>query len=234
MKESINGKETIVDVRAKTKNGETVIIEIQRAGNKSFIYRGLYYWAKSYAANLKAKRKYEDLNPVISINILDFNLTENKGKPHSCYFIKEFDTNEILTNHFEMHFLELKKFNENSKLYEPLADWFKFLSIKKDLEETMKVLVEKNPIMKEIYDKYNTFVKDDNLTEGYTEWEENYFRMLTLSEERLQGKLEGEKNKAISMAKIMKSKNMDINLISEITGLTIEEIRKLRPDGEKL
>ena len=98
----------------------------------------------------------------------------------------------------------------------------------------MKVLVEKNPIMKEIYDKYNKFVKDDDLTEGYTEWEENYFRMLTLSEERLQGKLEGEKNKAISMAKIMKSKNMDINLISEITGLTIEEIRKLRPDGEKL
>lgn len=207
LKESINGKETIVDVRAKTKSGETVIIEIQRVGNKSFIYRGLYYWAKSYTANLKAKNKYEDLNPVISINILDFNLTENKGKPHSCYFIKKFDTNEILTNHFEMHFLELKKFNEKSKLYEPLADWFKFLNIKEDLEETMKVLVEKNPIMKEIYDKYNKFVKDDNLTEGYTEWEENYFRMLTLSEERLQGKLEGikagEKNKSISIAKTL-------------------------------
>ena len=230
LKESINGKETIVDVRAKTKNGETVIIEIQRAGNKSFIYRGLYYWAKSYTANLKAKNKYEDLNPVISINILDFNLTENKGKPHSCYFIKEFDTNEILTNHFEMHFLELKKFNENTKLYEPLADWFKFLSIKEDLEDTMKVLVEKNPIMKEIYDKYSTFVKDDNLTEGYTEWEENYFRMLTLSEERLQGKLEGIEEEKITMAKAMKNKNMDINLISEITGLSIEEVRNLRPD----
>ena len=36
------------------------------------------------------------------------------------------------------------------------------------------------------------------------------------------------------MAKSMKLKNMDINLISEITGLSIEEIRKLRPDGEKL
>ena len=238
LKESINGKETIVDVRAKTKSGEMVVIEIQRVGNKAFIYRGLYYWAKSYTANLKAKNKYEDLNPVISINILDFNLTENKDKPHSCYFIKEFDTNEILTNHFEMHFLELKKFNEKTKLYEPLADWFKFLSIKEDLEETMKVLVEKNPIMKEIYDKYNKFVKDDDLTEGYTEWEENYFRMLTLSEERLQGKLEGiktgEENKAISIAKTMKSKNMDINLISEITGLSVEEIHKLRPDREKL
>ena len=176
----------------------------------------------------------EDLNPVISINILDFNLTENKGKPHSCYFIKEFDTNEILTNHFEMHFLELRKYSEKSKLYEPLADWFKFLNIKKDLEDTMKVLVEKNPIMKEIYDKYNKFVKDDDLTESYTEWEENYFRMLTLSEERLQGKLEGIKEGNYSIAKSMKAENIDIETIKRITGLSIEEIRKLHPDGEKL
>ena len=103
----------------------------------------------------------------------------------------------------------------------------------------MKVLVEKNPIMKEIYDKYSTFVKDDNLTEGYTEWEENYFRMLTLSEERLQGKLEGIKEgikegiekgrlaEQISMAIAMKKENIDIETIKRITGLSIEEIRKL-------
>ena len=36
------------------------------------------------------------------------------------------------------------------------------------------------------------------------------------------------------MANTMKSKNMDINLISEITGLSIEEVRNLRPDLEKL
>ena len=87
----------------------------------------------------------------------------------------------------------------------------------------MKVLVEKNPIMKEIYDKYNKFVKNDDLTEGYTEWEKNYFKMLTLNEERLQGM----KERDYTIAKTMKSKNMDINLISEITGLSIEEIRKL-------
>ena len=44
---------------------------------------------------------------------------------------------------------------------------------------------------------------------------------------KLEGIKEGEKNKAISMAKSMKAKNMDINLISEITGLTIEEVNKL-------
>ena len=36
------------------------------------------------------------------------------------------------------------------------------------------------------------------------------------------------------MANTMKSKNMDINLIIEITGLSIEEVRNLRPDLEKL
>ena len=56
------------------------------------------------------------------------------------------------------------------------------------------------------------------------------------------GKLEGLKEgiekgrltEQISMAKAMKNKNIDINLISEITGLSLDEIRNLRPDGNKL
>ena len=87
----------------------------------------------------------------------------------------------------------------------------------------MKVLVEKNPIMKEIYDKYNNFVKDDNLTEGYTEWEENYFKMLTLSEERLQGM----RDRDYTIAKNLKKSGLDIKFISDNTGLSIEEVEKL-------
>ena len=51
---------------------------------------------------------------------------------------------------------------------------------------------------------------------------------------KLEGIKEGRHTEQISIAKSMKSKNMDINLISEITGLGIEEIRKLRPDRNKL
>ena len=36
-----------------------------------------------------------------------------------------------------------------------------------------------------------------------------------------------EKNKAVSMAKLMKKENIDIELIKKITGLTIDEIKKL-------
>ena len=41
------------------------------------------------------------------------------------------------------------------------------------------------------------------------------------------GKLEGIRDEKYSMAKSMKTKNLDINLISEITGLTIDKIKKL-------
>ena len=50
---------------------------------------------------------------------------------------------------------------------------------------------------------------------------------LDLKKAKEEGIEQGEKMKAISMAKNMKNRNMDINLISELTGLSIEEIKNL-------
>ena len=51
---------------------------------------------------------------------------------------------------------------------------------------------------------------------------------------KLEGIKEGEENKAISIAKTLKQMNMDDASISKATGLSIEEIRKLRSDRNKL
>ena len=243
LKETINDKQSIVDVRAVTKSGETVLIEIQRVGNQSFVYRSLYYWAKGYISNLRNNEKYNDLKQVIVINILDFNLLKDINKEHSCYVIKELETNHILTNHLEMHFLELPKYlYSSSKLTDELYAWFYFLTIKEKrekMEEIMEMLVKKNPIMKEVYDEYNKFVNTKDLFENYAEYEKNYFDILALNEERIKGREEGlkeglekgieqgEKNKAISIAKSLKKAGIDIKIISENTGLSIEEIEKL-------
>uniref|UniRef100_UPI003F4C3033 Rpn family recombination-promoting nuclease/putative transposase n=1 Tax=Brachyspira catarrhinii TaxID=2528966 RepID=UPI003F4C3033 len=243
LKETINDKQSIVDVRAITKSGETVLVEIQRVGNQSFVYRSLYYWAKGYVSNLRNNEKYNDLKQVIVINILDFNLLKDIDKEHSCYVIKELETNHILTNHLEMHFLELPKYlSSNSSLTDELNAWFYFLTIKdkrEKMEEIMKMLVKKNPIMKEVYDEYNKFVGTQDLFENYAEYEKNYFDILALSEERMKGREEGikegikegiekgEKNKAISIAKSLKKSGLDAKFISDNTGLSIEEIEKL-------
>ena len=228
LKENVLDKESIADVKAKTKSGETIIIEIQRIGNQSFIYRSLYYWAKTYFTNLKSKDIYSDLTPVISINILDFNLIKGIEKPHSCYFIKESETNHILTNHLEIHFLELRKFNNNNNLYDGLSDWFTFLNSKDKLEDTMEILVKKNPIMKEVYEEYNKFVNSNDLYNGYSNYERDYFNVLMLNEERIKGIKQGEINKAKDIALNLKNMNMMSNEdISRITGLSIDEINKL-------
>ena len=138
-----------------------------------------------------------------------------------------------------MHFLELPKYlSSSSKLTDELYAWFYFLTIKEKrekMEEIMEMLVKKNPIMKEVYDEYNKFVNTKDLFENYSEYEKNYFDILALNEERIKGREEGlkegieqgEKNKAISMAKNMKARDMDLNLISELTGLSIQEIKNL-------
>ena len=236
LKETINDKQSIVDVRAVTKSGETVLIEIQRVGNQSFVYRSLYYWAKSYVSNLRNNEKYNDLKQVIVINILDFNLLKGIDKEHSCYVIKELETNHILTNHLEMHFLELPKYLSNeSKLIDELYAWFYFLTTKEKMEDIMEMLVKKNPIMKEVYDEYNKFVNTKDLFDNYTEYEKNYFDILALNEERIKGREEGLKegiekgeiNKARNTALNLKNMNMTDEEISKATGLSIEDVKKL-------
>ena len=104
----------------------------------------------------------------------------------------------------------------------------------------MSEIVKEKPIMEEAHKRYNNFIRSRLMMSEYEKKEiYQYDKQITLKEERQEGikegikkgKLEGikesEKNKAISMAKSMKAKNMDINLISEITGLTIEEVNKL-------
>ena len=104
----------------------------------------------------------------------------------------------------------------------------------------MSEIVKEKPIMEEAHKRYNNFIRSRLMMSEYEKKEiYQYDKQIMLKEERqegikegikkgkLEGIKEGEKNKAISMAKSMKAKNMDINLISEITGLTIEEVNKL-------
>ena len=69
---------------------------------------------------------------------------------------------------------------------------------------------------------------------GVTEYEKKelyqYDKQITLEEKRR----EGTKDEKYSIAKSLKTSGLDNQFISEHTGLSIKEIRKLRPDGEKL
>jgi len=54
------------------------------------------------------------------------------------------------------------------------------------------------------------------------------FEMQLVKDSKLEGKIEGENNKALEITKNLLSENMDENAISRITGLSINEINKLK------
>ena len=96
----------------------------------------------------------------------------------------------------------------------------------------MSDLVKEKPIMEEVQRRYNNFIKDRLMMNEYDKREAYlYGNQIMLEEERRlgieQGIEQGEKNKAISIARNLKKSGIDIRVISENTGLSIEEIEKL-------
>ncbi|AUJ48989.1 Rpn family recombination-promoting nuclease/putative transposase [Brachyspira hyodysenteriae] len=229
LKKNKNLKETIVDVKCITQNGAVVIIEIQLQGNSRFPERILYYWAANYSKLLKHGERYDELTPVISINLLNFNLDKSKNI-HSCYMLYEMNNKKLLTDHLQIHIIELKKFKKNI-LTKDLNCWLKIFT-SKNLEASMSEIVKEKPIMEEVQKKYNNFVKSKLMMMEYEKKEAYlYGNQIMLDEERRLGKEEGikegiEKEKS-SLAKNMKKENIDVNIISKVTGLSIEEINKL-------
>ena len=237
LKKNKNLKETIVDVKCITQNGSVVIIEIQLQGNSRFPERILYYWAANYSKLLKHGERYDELTPVISINLLNFNLDKNKNI-HSCYMLYEMNNKKLLTDHLQIHIIELKKFKKNA-LSKDLNYWLRIFT-SKNLEASMSEIVKEKPIMEEVQKKYNNFVKSKLMMMEYEKKEAYlYGNQIMLDEERRlgieegikkgkeEGIKEGIKENQILTAKNMKKENIDVNIISKITGLSIQEIENL-------
>ena len=240
LKKNYSDKETIVDVKCITKNGTVVIIEVQLSGNSRFPERILYYWSTNYSKLLKKGEGYEDLTPVISINLLNFNLNKKDSNVHSCYMIYDTKNKRLLSDHLQIHIIELKKFKFKDKsLTKDLNYWLGFFTTK-NMEEYMSEIVKEKPIMEEAHKRYNNFIRSRLMMSEYEKKEiYQYDKQIMLKDERREGikegikkgKLEGLKEgriaEQISMATAMKKDGADINLISKYTGLSIDEIKKL-------
>lgn len=223
LKEYRKDKFSVLDIRAEDEKYNIYNIEIQLTGNEEYKYRSLYYWSRIYSGQLKESDDYGNLKPVICINILLFELFKELASFHTCFLAYEYKNKDILlTEHFQLHFLEIPKFSNNEfEINEKLKNWFKYLLIEgKEEEEKMKGILDKNEDIKKAHNEYKKFTADEKMRELY--------------ESRLKQKRDetsllryAKKEGKIEVALKMKEKQMDDNLICEITGLSKDEIDKL-------
>ena len=229
-KDFIEDKFSRLDVKATTSNKEHINIEIQVKNEYNMIQRTLYYWSKMYSEQIQNRDNYSKLERTVCINILNFKYLKN-DKYHNAYRLKEITSNEELTDLQEIHFIELPKFNEignkeyveNVEKMDALEKWLEFLV--EPESNTVRQLELSNEEIKLAKSELYRLSMDSNEREQYNMREKAiYDRISALENAEAKGKIERE----LELVKASLKQGLEISLISKITGLSEEEIIKLK------
>ncbi|MEI0494528.1 Rpn family recombination-promoting nuclease/putative transposase [Brachyspira intermedia] len=237
--ENINLKESVLDVKAKTKDNKKIIIEIQLSGNIDFVKRIFYYISKNVVSEINENEPYDIISQIISINFVNFNMDfYDEGKAHRCFKLIDTENHSVSLDMMQMHIIEVPRFikilnnaNTDDIKKNKILSWIEFFTVK-DLDKVKDKLKEVNDIMPKVIDKYERFISSKEEMEVYNARDAFlYGQTIMLKRERDEGIREGieqgKKEQQISIAKKLKESGIDIKIISENTDLSIEEIKKL-------
>ena len=236
-KRHVTQKGSRLDIRAETNSGEIVDIELQVGRDEHMVGRALFYWSELFAGSLVVGDHYGKLRRTISINILNFKLFHKDERYWRKCHITDDKTHERITNLLEIQFLELDKLKKFTK-ESPITFWIEFF--KNPYSEECKELYKFIPELKEAKEVFEAAKADPKKRKLIEERESairNYAAAMAQSKE--EGKIEGEKigiekgkaeganEKAVEVAKKMLRKGIDVDDIADISGLSVEEIKKL-------
>lgn len=225
-------KKGILDVRVKTKDRKEIDIEVQILQSKFMPERTLFYWGKMYTQQIESGQDYTKLKKCITINIVDFDVTPLK-KLNSTFHIFEDETKYKLTDVLEIHFLELKKLYDNEipkDENDPLVMWMEFIDGKR---EVIDMISRKNEDINYAYDLLKVISKDKEARMAYeakmAALRDEKTRLVEAKEEgRMEGIEIGMQKGTINVAKNLISLGADISMIIKATGLTEDEINKIK------
>ena len=234
-----------LDLLVKTKE-EVINVELNTNYSEEILIRNLHYIFKLASENTERGNKYKVKNKIVQINLNFIN-----SKYEKCEYLLYDKKHEIeLTDYIKICNIGIDKYIENyynnSKKFTKGEELVIMLDLdKKELEE----LSEKSDIV----DNFKEDVIKANEDEFVVEWiskeeEQKQYEEVMYEKGLIQGKQEGleegiiqgkqqgleegitqgiEKNKQENAKKMLELK-MDLETISKITGLTIEEIASLR------
>lgn len=228
-----------MDIKAKIDNTINCNIEMQVVDKNNIEKRILFYWSKMYCSNIKAGKDYSTLEKTIVILISDYELESLKKIPkyQTKWQIREEKYHQIiLTDVLELYIIELPKFikyKENSK--EHMNSWLKFIEnpevVKMDEHsEIKKAKKELEKISNNAHERYlaelrEKYILDQKATEsaGYVKGKRD-----GLTEGLTKGITKGKTETINLVAKKLLDQGIAIEVISQVTGLTKEEIKKLQ------
>ena len=245
-------KNSIVDVRCKDNFKRQFIIEMQILWVENFYNRMVFNAGKAYVRQLDKNVKYELLQPVYTLAILNENFDhETQNFYHHFQIVNRENTNEIIPG-LEFVLVELSKFQpENMPERRLAALWLRFL---KEVDEKMRFLppeMQENEYIRKAAEICEEAAFSDAELYAYDRyWDAVRVEKTLLSSALQKGETIGlqkglqkgeaiglEKGKAIGEANLkIKEENIVINsyraglqieTIATIIGLTSEQITEI-------
>ncbi|WP_353273404.1 Rpn family recombination-promoting nuclease/putative transposase [Wolbachia endosymbiont (group A) of Agelastica alni] len=233
-------KQSIVDVLCTDSTGTQLIIEMQVAKTTGFEKRAQYYAAKAYSSQAHKGDQYHNLKEIIFIAITDFILFPDKLAYKSDHVTLDKVTYEHDLKDFSFTFIELPKFpkTKEDQLENIVEKWIYFFKYADETsEEDLKKIIGGDAIIGKAYDLLNQYnwTKEERFTyDQATKHINDYISCINQKfnegvefgkkEGREEGREEGEVKAKIEVAKNLLKAGVSIDIISQTTGLTVDEI----------
>ena len=249
-------KDSIVDVRCIDARGRQFLVEMQMIWSKEFMSRVLFNSSKAYVRQLDKNERYDLLQPVYSLNIVNEIFESDLKEYYHYYSIVNLEHTDRVIDGLHLVFIELPKFTPhtyNDKKMQVL--WLRYLTeIGNDTNDVPQDLISNSEIKKAVdvieesaftpaqlegYDHFWDVIRTEKTlmhayeTRGMSRGMEKGMKqgmekgMEKGRQEGIeQGRQEGE-NRIKKTVKNMASMNMSVDVISQVTGLSQEEVKNI-------
>ncbi len=252
--ESEDDKFNRVDILTQNSKNELIIVEIQNSYEIDYFHRMVFGSSKAVAENLSLGQSYSEIKKVISVNIVYFDLGQGQDYIYKGGTVfrglhekdilalserqRTVFAKEIVADIFpEYYIIKVNKFDDIAK--DSLDEWIYFLKnseVKdefkaKGLKEAGNVLdIMRLPKDEQYsYNRYKDYLHY-KASEMLTIKEEEKWRMREAEDLARQGERLKEK---MDIAKNAILKGADDQFITDITGLSLEQIEGIRKQAQQ-
>ncbi len=247
----LDARRAVFDVYCENDRGEKFIVEMQNVYQEFFKDRTVYY--STFPIREQAQRGGDwdfHLNAVYTIGLLNFNFAEglaNARRWHHEVKLMEVDTHEVFYDKLTYIYIEIPKFDKREDELVTMYD--KWMYVLKNLSALMdRPAALQERVFTRLFEQAE-ISKFDAAELRYYEDSVNAYRDIVnaiktaekkkyaegvaegraegIAEGRAEGIAKGRAEGIADVAKSMLAKGLAVDMVSELTGLSVEQIARL-------
>lgn len=224
-------RKAVFDVYCENVKGERFIVEMQKARQKYFKDRSVFYSTFPIREQAKVGDWDYELKSVYTVGVLNFVFDEDKDDEeyyHHEVKLMDVGRKEVFYEKLTFIYLEMPKFRKREDELETLFDkWMFVLKNLATLLDRPAALQER--VFKRLFETAEIARFSESEMRDYEESLKN-LRDLgnVLNTAKEEGRKEGRKEGIETMALRMRDDGMPLEVIAKYTGLSVEEIQNLK------